>query len=182
MADTVYDPHDASLKKTGLYVCFMCKTIEDIPDYDPDNADNDPRIGFLVGVHLRRHPSAEDREITDWCSLGVVASKPWSEEANREDIKRKILEGNGLTGFDAEFYATKDTFKADAFSCWKKHNRPSYTGVRCQDYRSDSKELKPDTAIARRVAGLPTYDEVKVRKSFLCEYCPYHSTVVSALR
>jgi hypothetical protein len=172
----------AETKKTGLYICFPCSTIDEIPDYKPEEADRDPRIGFLVSNHLNRHPSFETRTLTDWCSLGSVETSHWENPKEQQQIKEKILENHGLTGFDAEFYATQNTFKEDAMKCFQAHHRPSYTEVGCQDYLSGSKEIKPDTALERKVADMPRYDDVKIRKSFLCEYCPYHSQVLSIER
>jgi hypothetical protein len=165
---------------TGLFICQVCKEIAEIPDYVPAEADNDPRIGYLAEVHLRRHPSFEDRLITDWASLGSVPTKAWESNEYRKEITKKILENHGQTGFDAEFYATQNTFKADAFACWKRHDRPAYistTQSRCQDYLDSSKEIKPSTGVERKAAGLPSYDEVKVKRTFLCQYCPYHQSV-----
>lgn len=169
---------------TGLFICKMCKEINEIPDYVPADADKDTRIGYLAEVHVRRHPSVEDRVITDWASLGSVPTKAWESSEYRKEITKKILENHGLTGFDAEFYSTQDTFKADAFACWKRHNRPAYvstTQARCQDYLSSSKEIKPNTAVERKAAGLPKYDDVKVKQTFLCQYCPYHQSVRNEL-
>jgi len=167
---------------TGIFICFTCKELNEIPSYVPADADRDPRIGYLAEMHLRRHPSVEDREITEWASLGSVPTQHWQNAEYKKEITKKILEGNGLTGFDAEFYATMDTFKADAGKCYKAHGRPDYTAIGCQDYLSASKELKPNTAVERKAAGLPKYDDVKIKRSFLCEHCPYHSQVVSIER
>lgn len=181
MADT-FDPNvDKNVHKTGLFVCHPCKAIDEIPDYDPDNADNDPRIGYLMETHLNRHPSFEDRSSTEWASLGFVPTRHWKDPAYRKDITAKILAGNGLTGFDAEFYDVQNTMKSDALECFSRHNRPSYTGVKCLDFLSHDKEIKPNTSRERKRAGLPTYDETKVKKSYICEYCPYFVSVKSAL-
>jgi hypothetical protein len=131
---------------------------------------------------MRRHPSVEDKNVTDWASLGSVPTEHWDSKETRKEITKKILEGNGLTGFDAEFYATLDTFKADALACFQAHGRPAYKAPGCQDYLSNSKELKPNTAIERKAAGLPSYDDVKVKRSFLCQHCPYHSDAISKIR
>jgi len=170
-------------KLTGLYICFPCKTLEEIPDYNPAEADRDTRIGYLVDSHLRKHPSFEDRNVVEWCSLGSVETSYWNNAESQKQIRDKVLENHGLTGFDAEFYATQDTFKQDAMKCFQRHHRPSYTeGVGCQDYLSSSKELKPDTAVERKAAGMPSYDQTKIRMSYLCEYCPYHAQTTSVLR
>lgn len=169
-------------KLTGIFICFICKDINEIPNYEPAEADRDPRIGYLAEMHLGRHPSAGDRLITEWASLGSVPTDHWNKTEARKEITKKILEGNGLTGFDAEFYSTIDTFKHDAGKCFNSHGRPEYKAPGCQDYMSNNKELKPNTSVERKAAGLPRYDDVKIKRSFLCEYCPYHSQVISKLR
>lgn len=166
----------------GLYVCFQCKEIDEIPNYNPKEADKDTRIGYLVELHLRRHPSLAERMVTDWSRLGFVPESMWNNTEYRKKITKEILEGNDQKGFDAEFYATMDTFKEDAGKCYQSHGRPDYTAVGCQDYLSANKELKPNTSIERKAAGLPSYDETKIRRSFLCEHCPYHSQVISIER
>jgi hypothetical protein len=67
--------------------------------------------------------------------------------------------------FGTNFYNVKDTYSADAMSCYKIHNRP--TG-QCPDYKSDRKELKPDTAKERLDAGLGA----STAKIHLCDFCP----------
>lgn len=183
MAETnLFNPDDKTVKKTGLYICFPCKELNEIPDYEPKDADRDPRIGYLIEQHLRRHPSFEDRNLLEWCSLGFVPAKMWDNPEYKKEITKKILEGNGLTGFDSETYATMNTFKEDAGKCYNSHGRPDYSAVGCQDYLSVNKELKPNTSVERKAAGLPTYDQVKVKRSFLCEFCPYHAQVISIRR
>lgn len=185
MTDT-FDPYkDKSVHKTGLLICWPCKKIEEIPDYDPDNADNDPRIGHIVENHLRRHPSFEDRNILEWMSLGFVPTRHFKDPQYKKQIIDQILEGNGKTGFDDEFYDTTNTFKEDALSCYQRHNRPAFksnTSPKCNDYLSHNMEIKPNTSRERKIAGLPTYDETKIKKSFICEYCPYHQSVKLELR
>lgn len=185
MTDT-FDPHkDKHVRKTGILICYPCHTIEEIPDYNPDEADNDPRIGYILETHLRRHPSFEDRHVLEWAALGFVPTKHWKDPEYRKDITKKILEGNGKTGFDADFYDVQNTFKADALECYQRHNRPAYkanTKSKCSDYLSRSKEIKPNTNRERKSAGLPSYDDTKVKRVFLCEYCPYHNDVRSALQ
>lgn len=169
---------------TGLLVCHPCKSIDEIPNYDPAEADNDPRIGHILETHLRRHPSFENRMITDWAVLGSVPTRPWKDPAYRKDITAKILEGTGQTGFDSEFYDVQNTFKEEAGQCWQRHNQPAYksnTQPKCPDYLDIKMEIKPNTSVDRKKAGLPTYDETKVKRSFICEYCPYHQSVKSEL-
>lgn len=184
MKDT-FDPYkDKNVHKTGLLICFPCHSIDEIPDYDPDNADNDPRIGYILEGHLRRHPSFEDRHALEWCALGFVPTRHWKDPEYRKEIQAKILAGNGKTGFEKDFYDVQNTMKEDAAKCFQRHNRPSYdstTQSKCIDYLSHNMEIKPNTSRDRKKAGLPTYDETKVKRSFICEYCPYHQSVKSAL-
>ena len=171
-------------KLTGLFICFFCKEVNEIPDYVPAEADKDTRIGYLAANHLRRHPSLEDRVITDWASLGSVPTKEWENNEYRKQIMSKILDQHGHTGFEQDFYDTVDTFRGDALACWKRHNRPAFkdnTSPKCADYLDKSKELKPNTAVERKAAGLPSYDDVKIRPAYLCSYCPYHVSVTAEL-
>lgn len=185
MTDT-FDPYkDKSVHKTGLFICFPCHSIDEIPDYDPDNANNDPRIDYIYEAHIRRHPSFEDRRSTDWAALGFVPTRHWKDPEYRKQIIDQVLRGNGQTGFDQDFYDVQNTMKEDAAKCFQRHNRPSYdstTQSKCIDYLSHNMEIKPNTSAERKKAGLGTYDETKIRKSFICEYCPYHQSVRSSLQ
>lgn len=185
MTDT-FDPYkDKSVHLTGLLVCWPCKVIEEIPDYDPDNADNDPRIGHIVERHLRRHPSFEDRNVLEWLSLGFVPTRHFKDPVYKKQIIDQILEGNGKTGFDDEFYDTTNTFKESAMECYNQHGRPAFksnTQPKCSDYLDSTKEIKPNTRNERKIAGLPSYDDTKIRRMYQCEYCPYHQSVRSELR
>lgn len=184
MTDT-FDPYkDKNVHKTGLLICFPCHSIDEIPDYDPDMADFDPRIGYILEAHLRRHPSFEDRRSTEWAALGFVPTRHWKDPEYKKQIMEQVLKGNGQTGFEKDFYDVQNTFKSDALECYKRHNQPAYdstTKTKCNDYLGHNMEIKPNTNMDRKKAGLPTYDETKVRRSFICEYCPYHQSVKVAL-
>lgn len=177
----VQDPTSGFQKLIGLFICTRCNTMEELSDYVPSEADRDPRIESLIAAHVRRHPSVEDRLITDWAILGSVPAKAWNNAEYRKQITERILEGTGQTGFDAEAYAVKDTFMEDALNCYNGHKRPTFTGIKCLDYMSYNKEIKPDTRADRKAAGLPSYDETKLRKMYLCSYCPYHQSVETEL-
>lgn len=185
MSDS-FDPHkDKNVHKTGLLFCHPCHSIDEIPDYDPDNADNDPRIGHILESHLRRHPSFENRHVLDWAALAFAPTRHWKDPEYKKQITTKLLEGMGKTGFDQEFYDTQNTFKADAMECWKRHGQPAFksnTQPKCTDYLDAHMEIKPNTNQERKKAGLPTYDDTKVRKSYVCEYCPYHGSVRAELQ
>src|SRR5690349_18029692 len=117
----LFDPEDKTVKKTGLYICFQCKEINEIPNYEPKEADKDTRIGYLVETHLRRHSFLEDRVVTEWSRLGFVPTSMWENKEYRQKITEEILKGNGQKGFDSETYATMNTFKEDAGKCYTSH-------------------------------------------------------------
>lgn len=172
-------------QRVGLFLCMRCHTMEEIDNYIPSQADLDPRIDALTQVHVRRHPSVEGRLITEWAALGSVPAKAWQDKEYKQQIKSKILEGTGQTGLDPEAYAVKDTFREDAGHCYNRHNRPTFTGVKCLDYMDHSKEIKPDTRAERKAEGMASYDDARkrsgLRKMYLCSYCPYHMSVSTEL-
>lgn len=184
MADT-FDPYtDKDVHKTGLLICFVCKSVDEIPNYTPEDADNDPRIGYIMTSHIRKHPSTENRLSTEWASLGFVPTRHFKDPQYRKQILKQILDGNGQTGFDQSFYDVQNTMKEDAGKCYQAHNRPAYysnTQPKCNDYMTPGKEIKPDTNRERKAAGLPSYDETKIKREYVCSYCPYHQSVRSAL-
>lgn len=182
MAENLFNPDDKTIKKLGLYICFVCEEINEIPDYEPKEADNDVRIGYLVETHLRRHPSTAERMVTEWSRLGFVPESMWRNQEYRKKITDEILKGNGQAGFDSETYSIMDTLRDDALKCFQAHGRPVYKAPGCQDFLSVSKEIKPSTSVERKAAGLPSYDETKVKRRFLCEHCPYFSDAQSKIR
>lgn len=171
------DPHDPEVSKTGLFLCRQCKVIEPIPSYDPVTAHMDPRIDYIISSHNNKHPSTADRDITQWASLGFVPTDMWESPIYHESIRNQILAGNNVTGFEKSYYDLKDTLTDDAYSCFQSHGRPSYEGIKCLDYRDSSKLLSPGTNAERRELNLPTHQESGIGKRYLCDHCPYQSTV-----
>jgi hypothetical protein len=99
-----------------------------------------------------------------------VASRPrvrgrhtfW--EGHRDDILKGL--GERWTGFDPEFYATKDTFQEDAMRCFNLHRRPQ--GADCIDWQADYRRVTPH--------------DWKGRNVYLCDFCPVASSVKTAQR
>lgn len=152
-----------------LLQCLTCKTLEELPDYQ-----GDPRGDFLLQALVKPHRFPDGNE--HFGQLHRVEKKHWDVPSTRESIEAQIREKSGHTGFDTEYYATKNTFQADAHSCWRAHNR----NPGCSDYKTSSKRLTPGTAAERKAAGLPRYNSPK--DVFLCNFCPVHSLVVTAAR
>lgn len=147
-----------------LLVCRECKTIEPLPDYV-----GDPAHDYMLDYLVKPHRTDGQEHIGQ---LARVAASDWNDVRIQQEISKKLVsEFGGETGLGSDFYNTRDTFREDAMSCWRQHNR----NPDCGDYKSDKKRLTPGTADARREAGMPTYRSQHDR--YLCEFCPVHSMV-----
>lgn len=154
-----------------LLACSVCKTIEEIPDYE-----GRPEGDHLLTKSLEKHGPRENRHFGQ---LFKVSKEQWDNPNLKQEVAKQIA--NKLTagegeGLGSEFYEIKDQFSEDAMTCWAQHNRTKS----CGDYKSDKKRLTPDTADERRQAGLPQLGREK--DIFLCQFCPVHSLVVTAAR
>lgn len=147
-----------------LLVCKNCKTIEPLPDYT-----GDPEHDHLLNYLVQPHRTNGEEHIGQ---LATVQADQWNNPVIQREIRKKLVaEFGGETGLGSEFYNTRDTFREDAMSCWKQHQR----NPDCNDYKSDQKRLTPGTAEARREAGMSAYRSQHDR--YLCEFCPVHSLV-----
>jgi hypothetical protein len=156
-----------------LLICHQCKSIEEIPyvkhgkylgDGKWDQSEN-PFIEPIAAPHASKdhRGTLMDIPLIGW----VHPNRPEIREKTLEEIKKQVLGGgsSGLDVFGTNFYDLKDTYSADAMSCYSIHNRPK---GQCPDYKSDRKILKPGTAGERKAEGLA---ESKV-KIHLCDFCP----------
>lgn len=157
-----------------LLVCTHCKSLEILPDFE-----GPPEHDSVLGALLERHKVAGHPE--DSGKLLRVDESAWN--LHRADIEAEIRKAfaGGLTGFEAAYYHAKDTFKEDAFECWRQHNRDPA----CSDYKSEKKLLKPgagsgteafDTSQDRKDLGLSS----SRTKVYLCDFCPVKSLVQEA--
>ena len=149
--------------------CAVCQTMETLPLYDGP-VEGDTLLEVLVSRH--QFESGEPHK----GHLFRVPQLEWEREAVRKEIIKQIKGGGskGIDEFDASFYATKDTFKEDALTCYAQHNRPKDS---CGDYMSDKKILLPDTKAERKEAGLPSPAKAPGPKNHLCGFCPIHQVV-----
>jgi hypothetical protein len=152
-----------------LLQCNTCKTLEELPDYE-----GDPKRDFLLEALLKAHRFPDGNE--HFGHLHRVDKSHWDVPSTRATIEAQIREKSGQTGFNAEYYATKNTFQEDAHACFRAHNR----NPDCSDYKTDSKRLTPGTAAERKAAGLPKYRSAS--DVYTCNFCPVHSLVVTAAR
>lgn len=159
-------PDTAVRPKIRLLHCHVCKTLEELPDFD-----GPPEYDAILEVALSRHETEGVRHIG---KLYDVEVRVWEKRNLRETIIRQIKGGSeGLAAFDPEFYNVRDTFKEDALKCYSLHLRPKGG---CPDYRSDRKLLVPDTKAERKEAGLTME---RAPKQWLCSFCPVQSFVES---
>lgn len=158
-------------EQVRLLQCNTCKSLEMLPDYE-----GDPRGDVLLETLVSRHVFPDGSR--HFGNLHRLEKRHWDTESTRKEITAKIREESGHTGFDLSFYEAKATFQDDAFVCWAQHNRNPY----CNDYKSDSKELKPDTSTDRKAAGIEKYHASGGARRYLCEFCPVDSLVKQAAR
>lgn len=157
-----------------LLYCLVCDSIEELPPYD-----GDPEHDQLLEITLEHHvfPSGEPHK-------GHLLRVPVDEWTN-SNIKKAMIEqlkgggSKGLAEFDADFYATSDTFREDALKCFAKHLRPTDG---CPDYKTDKMRLLPNTKAERKDAGLVDPKNAPGPRNYLCNFCPVQSTVDQKLR
>lgn len=154
-----------------LLVCYQCKSIEEIPyvksgtylgDGKYDQTDN-PFLPLVVEPHEKQGHLGRLIDIPMVAWLGNQKVR----EATIQKIKEQMLEGGskGLDILGTNYYDVKDSYSADAMSCYNLHLRP--TG-QCPDYKSDKKVLTPKTDVERKELGLAK-SKVKIH---LCDFCP----------
>lgn len=147
-----------------LLICRDCKTIEPLPDFNGE-VERDFMLDYLVKPH-------RTNGLEHIGMLARVEESDWSDPLKQAEItKQLIAKFGGETGLGSDFYNARDTFREDAMSCFKQHLR----NPDCGDYKSDAKRLTPNTAEARREAGMSAYRSNDDR--YLCEFCPVHSMV-----
>jgi len=167
MADT-----DLENEYILLLICKTCKTIQEIPyvktgkylgDGKYDQTDN-PFLADANAPHERKGCYGVLTDV-NW----VYWMTPKVKESIVAQLKEQFTGNSPLTAgldvFGTGFYDLKDTFSADAMSCWKVHNSPQ---GQCSDYKSDRKKLDAGTTKERANAGL-AQSTIKV---FLCDFCP----------
>ena len=164
------DPNEPHMR---ILKCSRCRTIEEVPDYEgPEGGENtaefDMPLKFFTDPHVNGKCTRDD------FSTVRFPTRFWVIPKVKEALEQQIKEGSqGLDVFGTNFYATKANFTADAMNCWiKEHNQTK----NCEDYKTEKKLIKPDTAKERLDAGLEK--ESRGPKVYLCDYCPYKSGVV----
>lgn len=163
-----------------LLVCTNCKSIEVLDDYTGPQ-ERAAEFDVVLNVALEKHRDGVER-IPHNGQIFRVPESQWAQPEVQAQIRQQViarLDPNAETGLGSEAYALRDNFREDAMACWEKRSRTPA----CSDYKSDAKQLVPDTAGERREAGMAKFDRHNPStKRFLCEYCPVHSLVQQAAR
>jgi hypothetical protein len=160
------EPHMRVLK------CSRCRTIEEVPDYEgPEGGENsaeyDLPLKFFTDPHVNGRCTRED------FSTVRFPTRFWVIPKVKESVIHQLKEGaEGLDVFGTNAYAMKNNFQSDAMTCWIKDHKQTED---CDDYKSEKKLIKPDTAKERLEAGMAK--EGRGPKVYLCDYCPYKSVV-----
>lgn len=153
--------------KVRLVVCPVCKTIEEIPDYS-----GPLKYDYLLDAMAVKHSYGAGQPHVGLILFDVDQTE-WNNSQTRLKIIEQVKERNGA-GLGDEFYSVKETFKEDAMTCWKQHNRTRD----CDDFKADNKRIVPDTKWDRKDLGLAPMKSNR----FICEFCPVHTVKMQRMR
>lgn len=156
-----------------LLICKTCKSVEELPyvktgKYLSEGKYDQEFNPFLEGAtRVHNAKGCERGLLADvktgyWMTPKVKAS---IVEQIQKQFTGKSALTEGLDAFGTNFYGLKDTFSADAMSCWRVHNSPK---GQCDDYKTDRKKLDPGTSKDRSAAGI-AQSTITVH---LCDFCP----------
>lgn len=164
-----------------LLLCGKCKTIEVLPDYTGP-LERAEEYDTALNAAVEQHKDGVERIPHAPAALFKVPEAAWNSPEAQAQIRQQLAEKfdpNAETGLGSDAYALRDNFQADALACFEAHMR----NPGCSDYKSDAKQIIPDTASERKEVGMVKFDRHNPRtKRYLCEYCPVHSLVQQAQR
>ena len=162
-----------------LLHCNVCKTIDEIPDYE-GHEEVDPLVERVVMEHNRRDPMKHGGAATLPMRLAKVDDFEW--QADREKVVKELNRTGMEVGFDPWPWASDshNVFREDAGKCWISHRQPELPGKPCIDYRSEAKRIGRPTSEGKAVLK----DNPKLGSSdpHLCDWCPYQVTVQTEIR
>jgi hypothetical protein len=159
-----------------LFYCLECKAVTKVEDYE---GPRDPQTGealkpdayledyierHMHGLTEDTHPGAVPYVLDDsQIDPNVGFHRGALSEDDQESLEKKAFDivRDHLTKQNRQVLAElRDEVKDDAMKCWERHNRVSWPGKPCPDYRSGSKVL------GRRNMN-------KEDRAYLCTFCPY---------
>jgi len=138
-----------------LLICRDCRSIEELPDFTGP-VEHDVVLDHAVEAH--RYPNGE----AHFGNLADVEESDWRDPSRQAEIVKQIT--SKTTGLESEFYATKNTFEAEALKCYAKHRRPDQG---CIDWQNSKKRLGNPSKMGWQVGP----------KVYLCDFCPVRSWV-----
>jgi hypothetical protein len=179
------NPYSRQVDETGpeirLLLCGQCKTIEPLDDYTGP-LERAEEFDVILNAAVARHQDGVERIPHAPAQMFRVRESAWNNPEAQQQIRAQLVarfDPDAETGLGAEAYALRDNFRADAMTCWAQHNRTPA----CSDYKSDAKQIVPQTQHERKEAGLKKFDRANPStKRYLCEYCPVHSLVQQSQR
>lgn len=147
-------------KAPRLLQCLDCTKLIKVP-----SEDDDPRNDALDDV-VRRHQHQEIPEhLRKGGNLVKIPQDTW-DLLGEETVINSALE---KLKWEADAY--RDQLREDAGRCFRQHGNPDVNeGRHCIDYNTDSKRL-----------GV-TKGRPKDQQLYLCQFCPYTSSIVTAIR
>lgn len=170
-----------------LLFCDLCKTLEEIPDYEGE-MEVDPLVEDLVRRHNERDPMGHGGRDIRHSPMRIAVIEPtehmtsdqvWA--ADRENILKQLNEQNKKVGFSSWAYESLNTWQEDAMTCFRRHRRPDIgNGKPCIDFWSDSKRIGRPTEIGKQV--LKENAKLGTGDPHLCQFCPYFSGVQTEIR
>lgn len=143
-----------------LLQCFQCKTVNELPDFD-----GPPALDVLLETLIEEQHTTGGEPHSG--NMLFVEDEQWRRDPVRQEILARLWDQD--SGFDPEFYASKDTYREDAMKCFNSHQRPEGA---CIDWKADNKRI-----------GNPTkrgWQEGP--KVYLCDFCPVASWVATEIR
>lgn len=156
-----------------LLICADCGTIEHAHGEPTPETEREERNLELLALRRKHEVYTAGNFYTHPLALCTVNAQLWDKsEDYRKFIVAMIKDATktGNVGLGDKNYDLKDTFKEDAFSCWKKHNRT----LDCGDYKTDKMKLLADTKWERKDLHMSVKNRASVH---LCDFCPVKSEV-----
>jgi uncharacterized protein YlaI len=168
----------AKPEKIRLWICHECKSVDAIPWCGEDPNCEHPMCVDALEYRVAPHRLASDsRRFHGQVNLADIEKSLWDKYSTREDVLVKlqqIVDPGAGSGLGQPLYTIAQNFDADASACWRQHNRTH----NCQDFKSQSKRLVPDTKAERKDLGLETRGRHRPTQTYLCDWCPVKSIMM----
>lgn len=150
--------------KIRLFICHDCESVQELPWYEGP-PEYDDTLNYRVAEH-ENHVG----------NLADIEEAVWAKAPLRPDILSKLAAIPGkAAGLGGSYYDLHSSFKDDAGTCWKRHNRTTD----CGDYMADKMILRAPTKGERKELNLDVKDRATTH---LCNFCPMFSIKMQRAR